>query len=101
MNAFIFFSEVVSLDSPGSMYPSWTIDSMIFSSELSPSLPNFGPLILPYSIWNMNFIFLFSSSDILVCITKDMDTVKVVGFQYVIGLYPCCFTTTLHLESRL
>ena len=57
MNAFIFFSQVVTLDFPGSMYPSWVRDSKIFSNNLSPSLPNFGPLMLPYSIWNMNFIF--------------------------------------------
>ena len=97
MNAFIFFSQVVTLDFPGTMYPSWIRDSKIISNNLSP---NFGPLMLPYSIWNMNFIFFLSSSDISVCITTDMDTVEVVGFQYVIALYPLVVLLLLYIWNR-
>ena len=101
MNAFIFFSQVVTLDFPGSMYPSWIRDAKIFSNYLFTSLPDFGPLMLPYSIWNMNFIFFLSSSDITVCIAKDMDTVEVVGFQYVIALYPLVVLLLLYIWNRL
>ena len=98
MNAFIFFSQIITLDFPGTMYPSWVRDATIVSEDQVSFLRTVVPLTLPYSIWNMNFLVLlqpYKSSGI--CISHTMDTIEVVGFQYVIAIYPLCILLLIYI----
>ena len=97
MNAFIFFSQMITLDFPGNMYPSWIRDANVISNDQFPILHIVSPMTIPYSIWNMNLLTLFSSLDISVCISNKMDTLETIGFQYVTALYPLVLLLLLYI----
>ena len=101
MNAFIFFSQMITLDFPGNMYPSWIRDPNVISNDQFPILQIVGPMTIPYSIWNMNLLTLSSFSDISVCISNKMDTLEIIGFQCDSFISICSSTTPLCLDSLL
>ena len=97
MNALMFFSQMITLDFPGSMYPSWIRDANVFANSLSSILQVVSPMTLPYSIWNLNFLIPLSSSNISVCFSNKMNTIETIGLQYVIALYPLILLLFLYI----
>ena len=83
-NAYILFSQMVTLWFPGMPYPSW------FMIICWPFLyPNLYPLYsFAYSIWSLDFIAaIVINIPILLCF-PGMTTIQVIAFQYISAFYP-------------
>ena len=78
MNAYILFSQMVTLWFPWKPYPFWLPKGLWrFSS------PNW--FVYPYSIWSLDFMLTFSSS-----------TVQAIAFQYITAFYPLLFIAFIY-----
>ena len=86
LNAYILYSQMVTLQFPGLGYTAWTpmYDNFIFFSSFKySSIP-----LTVYSIWNLNFLTLFPDP---FCIPNIRTAVGVISLQYVIAACPLLF----------
>ena len=86
LNAYILYSQMVTLQFPGLGYTAWvpTYDILFFFTSFKySSIP-----LTVYSIWNLNFLTLFPDP---FCIPNMRTAVDAVSLQYVIAACPLLF----------
>ena len=86
LNAYILYSQMVTLQFPGLGYTAWfpTYDTFSLSITRYTAIP----LTVVYSIWNLNFLTLFPDPS---CIPGIHSAVGVILLQYVTAACPLLF----------
>ena len=87
LNAYILYSQMVTLQFPGLGYTAWTPSALSYCGYLS----NFEYISIPltvYSIWNLNFLNLIP---VPFCIPGIRSAVGVILLQYVTAACPLLF----------
>ena len=92
-NGFLFYNQITSLVFPSGSYPAWILSTNIIWFYMFPFLQI--PL-LPYTIWNLDFISSFGSF-LPICITPHMTAVEVISFWYLIASYPLVLLLLLYV----
>ena len=95
-NGFLFYNQIISLVFPSTIYSSWMLftDFFVYRNKIIFIILQF-PL-LPYTIWNLDFISSFGSS-LPICITPHMTAVEVISFWYLIASYPLVLLLLLYV----
>ena len=79
LNAYILYSQMVTLQFPGLGYTTWVPSSRYYF---------YYPFIVLYSIWNLNFLTIVPDP---FCIPSIRTAVGVISLQYVIAACPLLF----------
>ena len=78
-NAYILYSQMVTLWFPGYSYPSW----FSFKRGLAPRFA------MPYCMWSLSCLLLPSGYfPFEYCLFHGMTTIQVIAFQYIFAVYP-------------
>ena len=92
-NGFLFYNQITSLVFPSGGYPAWIITTSNIGFYIFPGTQN---ILLPYTIWNLDFISSFGSF-LPICITPHMTAVGVISFWYLIASYPLVLLLLLYV----
>ena len=92
-NGFLFYNQIMSLVFPSGGYPAWILSTINIEFYIFSFLQF---LLLPYTIWNLDFISSFGSF-LPICITPHMTAVEVISFWYLIASYPLVLLLLLYV----
>ena len=91
LNGYIFYSQVLSLLVPAFDY------RLSFLYILLPNRVLINIAILPYNIWNLNFVpYIY-----LLCISPNMGAIGVISMWYIIAAYPLLLVFFLYGWIRM
>lgn len=107
LNAFIFFCQILTISFPSVGYPSWMITQTISYVNWD----EFVIFLLPFSMWNLDFITILSKQQvhtnisntyaffdgIPVCISSLTTPLGAIFFWYVIAIYPFFLLAVLYV----
>ena len=93
LSGYIFLCQMITILFPSVGFPSWLVSQSFYEFKFAPLV------LLPLSIWNMNFIYYlscthnwFSYSDcynpVSICISQSTTPLEYLLFWYVISFYP-------------
>ena len=94
-NAFIFFSQIVTLKYPGLSYPSWVFDENHHATN-NTVVRGFTVL---YSLSNLDFITPFPYQPF--CLSKSLTTIEAIALEYVAPVYLLYLTLVLYVWMTL
>ena len=79
---FVFYCQIVSLNFPVWVYPTWFTNHHAFNNT---NLNRF--VTIPYRMFNLDFMTLYPISALPICITNHMDPLHAIVFSYLTPLY--------------
>ena len=97
LNAYIFFCQILTIPFPSVGNPAWLVTNLNFEFRLLSDI-----LLIPLSIWNLNFINFPSyyddekSAHFSICISSNTTPLGALSFWYVVAFYPLVLLMLLY-----